>query len=173
MKKSHKLLTTLLFILVLSTSGLAQTDSKNSEASNNASVIQLSDTVKITEFNFDGLDVTIIFEADIPQMISLVDQNSFEDSGAGKPNVKITQLSAGKNEVQMRLEAGRQDTIFISQGIEGFATISDRGRPLLTEAFLRDLPIVGLMSVLCAFGQFFLRRWWDRLRLGWGIRWEG
>lgn len=164
MEKRRAITLTLFFFLLIGT-GSAQTD--------NSSVVQLSETTEITDYSFDGLNVSVTFDADVPTIVSLVDQNSFETSGAGTPNVKVIRLTAGKTTVNMRLEPGRYNTIFISEGTDGFATISDDREPLLTDVYKRDLPIVGLISVLAGFGQFFGRRWWDRLRLGWGIRWDG
>lgn len=165
MKPGIKALTALFFIFLI----VPLTAAQGAQNETN-SRIQVTEAVTIEEFNFEGRNLTVIFESDIPEMVALVDQNSFSETGAGKPNVKVTRLAAGRTEVNMALEPGRYDTVFISVGTEGFATLSDRSQPLLHSVYKSDLPIVAVMSVFFGFAQFFGRRYWSRLRLGYGLR---
>jgi hypothetical protein len=141
--------------------------------SNETSRVQVSPTVEITEYSFEGNNVTIVFDSDIPARIALVDQNSFSQTGASKPNIKTTQLTGGTTTVNFQLEAGRFNTVFISQGTEGFAVISSRSPPLFQNVYEQDLFMISGLTALAFLGQFMGRRYWNRLRLGYGLRWEG
>lgn len=133
------------------------------------SVIAVDSNTKIIETTWTNSGVTIIFESSFPRMVSLVDSNSIEKTGASTVNYRQVRLSSGRTEVTMDLENDAGDMTVIASLGENVVALSNPTKPLLESITRTDFYIEGAMVAIFGPLQVLFRLKWFRYRLKSGL----
>ncbi|MBC5793152.1 MAG: hypothetical protein H8Z69_03895 [Nanohaloarchaea archaeon] len=158
----------LLFFIALISGGLAQS-SNSSSSFEDSSIISIDETTKIVNTTWGSNGVKIVFDSEIPKLISITDVNSISSTGASTVNFKRTRLSPGMTTVRMDLTMKRGDMKAIIGSGKTFVSISNPSKPLLSNITRLDFYLEGLMVAVFTSLQVVWRHKWYYYRLKKGL----